>query len=929
MGEKKTDGPVLYIIDGYGLIYRSYFAFINQPLRDLEGKNVSAFYGFFNTLFMLLREHQPDYLVVAMDTAAPTFRHIMYPEYKANREKAPEDLHAQVPMIQEVLDTIGIPQIGREGWEADDVIASLTHSAEKMGVHSVMVTGDKDLLQLVGPYTKALRPPKKGEKSYTLFGVDEVLQEYGIRADQMVDYLALIGDSSDNVPGVAGIGPKGAVKLLQQYGSLESIYAHLDECTKAVAEKLRASQPVAFLSQTLVRLKDDAILVSSFDTDQFLLKTVEWEKAIPFFEKARARSLVNAIHNAQTKNFLGKHEELPVPVVVEALTSPKPEGSNIDWAAKGTHHVVASLDELALLLDTMASGGSMALDFETTSVDEMLAVPVGFSCTNTLFEAWYVPLIAGGKRMLPEEPVKALLKQCLEVRGTALIGQNLKYDYKVMARWGITKVDLRFDTMLAAWLLDAASGIYNLDYLAEKYLGGYKTIHFSDVVPDKEGLFSDVPLEKAVEYGAEDSDITWRLYKIFDAALKERGMLSLFNDMEMPLVRILSDMELTGVCLDPDKLVGFDAEVVVRIAAIEQEIYKLCGKEFNINSTKQLQEVLFVDRNLPTGKKNKTGFSTATETLEQLANIDAVPRLILQNRGLVKLKNTYIDALPKMVNPQTGRIHTSFVQTGTATGRLSSRNPNLQNIPIRSEDGRMIREAFIPAPGYVFFSADYSQIELVVLAHMADDQGLKEAFLKGEDIHRHTASIIFNVVPDLVMPEQRRVAKTINFGVMYGMSAFRLANELQISNKMAKSFIDDYFARFSGVSAFMQKIRTQAEITGKVATLFGRERAVPEIQSASKVEKAGADRVVVNTVIQGTAADIMKLAMIKVARRMVSEKCRSRLLLQVHDELIFEVPENEITNMQLLVRDEMEHAVKLSIPLRVSLEIGKSWGELH
>jgi len=930
MKEPKNSEPVLYIIDGYGLIYRSYFAFINRPLRDMDGKNVSAVFGFFNTLFMLIREHSPDYLVVAMDTAAPTFRHDLYPEYKANRDKAPEDLHAQVPMIKEILDTVGVPQIGKDGWEADDVIASLIHSAELQGVRSVMVTGDKDLLQLVGPATSALRPPRKGENSYRLFGPDEVFQEFGIRADQVVDYLALIGDSSDNVPGVAGIGPKGAVKLLQEYDSLDGIYAHLADCSKAVKERLESSREMAFLSQVLVRLKTDAISVDSFETDQFRLNGVDWTRAIPYFESAQARSLVSS-----AKSFVRTDATTTSkPAIMENTILGRTEQTGLsqsgrNWNEKGLYHAVLSLDELDELLQEMSRSGVMAFDFETTGLDEMLASPVGFSFTNRPFEAWYVPLVAGGKPLLPEDEVKAILKKHVVDKKIALVGQNLKYDYKVMVRWGIADAVLFFDTMIAAWLLDAASGLFNMDYLAEKYLNGYQTIHFNDVVTEKDGQFSDVPLDAAVAYAAEDADITWRLYELFKEMLHQRGMDSLFNDLEMPLVKILSNMELTGVRIDSKKLQDFDSEVVVRIAAIEKEIFEIVGHEFNINSTKQLQEVLFVERSLPTGKKNKTGFSTATETLEQLAAIDVIPRLILQNRGLVKLKNTYIDSLPKMMNLETGRIHTSYLQTGTATGRLSSRNPNLQNIPIRSDDGRRIRDAFVPADGNVFLSADYSQIELVVLAHMADDKGLKEAFIKGEDVHSHTAASIFGIHPQLVAPEQRRIAKTINFGVMYGMSAFRLSNELQIPQKQAKSFIEDYFARFNGVQAFMQRIREKAEITGSVATLLGREREVPEIRSSNKMEKSGGERVVVNTVIQGTAADIMKMAMLRVVRSMKAQGLQSKLLLQVHDELIFEVPTQEVADMQVLVRHEMEHAVNLSIPLRVSMEIGTSWGELH
>ena len=906
--------PTLYIIDGYGLIYRSYFAFINNPLRDMEGNNVSALFGFFNSLLMVIREYNPDYLVVAMDTAAPTFRHELYKPYKANRDAAPQDLHAQVPRIQEILTAANIPQIGIDGWEADDIIASLTRCAEKQSLESVMVTGDKDLLQLVNSHTVALRPPRRREKNYRMMGPSEVKDEFGIDASQMVDYLALIGDSSDNVPGVAGIGPKGAVKLLQEFADLDEIYAHIEQLSPGVAKRLEASKELAYLSKTLVTLRPDVVDITDFNTNRFKIDSVDWEKAIPFFEAAQARSLIAAIL---------ANSEKDITQVVE------PVASTSSWAKPGAYHVVTSVAQLAQLLDEMAKSGRMAFDFETTSIDEMVAEPVGFSFTNRPFESWYVPLIAGGKTVIPANEAKALLKKCLVDQNTAIIGQNLKYDYKVLLRWGIPQANVTFDTMIAAWVLDAASGIYNLDYLAERYLDGYKTIQFSSVVPDKKGQFSDVKLEDAVDYAAEDADITWRLYEVFSKSLQERGMTKLFNTVEMPLVTILSKMELAGIHLEEKKLAEFDTEVTSRLAIIEKKIFTEVGHEFNINSPKQLQEVLFQERGLPPGKKIKTGFSTAIDTLEQLAHLDIVPNLILQNRGLVKLKNTYIDTLPKMINPATGRVHTSYTQTGTATGRLSSHNPNLQNIPIKNDDGRRIRDAFVPSPGHIFLSADYAQIELVVLAHLADDPNLKKAFLEGEDIHTHTASLIFGVHGDLVLSEQRRIAKTINFGVMYGMSAFRLSNELQIPRKEAQTFINNYFARFSKVSEFMERVREDAKRDGKVATLLGRERAVPEITSRNGVERAGAERIVVNTVIQGSAADIMKLAMIKVVEAMRLQQLKSKLLLQVHDELIFEVPKSEITQMQLLVKKEMESSYPLSVPLRVSLEVGSSWGAMH
>jgi DNA polymerase-1 len=928
----------LYIIDGYGLIYRSYFAFINRPLRDGEGKNVSALFGFFNTLLMLLREYRPDYLVVAMDSKGPTFRHDMYAPYKANRDKAPEDLHEQVPRIVEILEALGIPQISIQGVEADDIIATLTKSAQRFGIDSIMVTGDKDLLQLVDSHTFALRPPKKGESAYRLFGEQEVKSEFGITASQIVDYLSLLGDSSDNVPGVTGIGEKGAVKLLQEYGDLEGIYAHLDECSKGLRSKLEEGREHAKLSKDLVALRSDMFQVDSFDTPEFLVRTVHYERAIPLLEQANAKSLVAGIRKMMDADVIINRKESPImPAKAIDQKSNEADAASVDIepsmledhrSCACSYVSVETLDDLEALLSRMENeGGIMAFDLETTSIETMEAVPVGFSFTNREKQAWYVPLVAGGVRVLDDEPVRRILRSYLESGRLALVGQNIKYDYKVLCRWGVRPVKIVFDTMIAAWLLDSTRMSYGMDALAEIHLH-YKTIHYTDVVPDGK-LFSDVPVDLATRYGAEDSDVTWRLYRLFRKELEARGMLKLLSDLEMPLLTILADMELAGVRLDADRLGQFGTEISGRLDEIQKEIFALCGHEFNISSPQQLQQVLFVERNLPTGKKTRTGFSTATDTLESLADLDPVPALILQHRALSKLKNTYIDTLPSLIDPATGRIHPTFVQTGTATGRLSCRNPNLQNIPVRSDDGRRIRGAFIPADGCKFLSADYSQIELVVLAHMADDPGLKAAFLAGVDVHRHTASLIFGVPSEEVTADQRRIAKTINFGVMYGMSAFRLANELKIKRSEAQAFIDAYFARYSGVRDFVGKVRADAEVHGMVRTLLGHERAVPEIRSANKTEKAGAERIVVNTVIQGTAADIMKLAMLRIARRMHTEHVRSRLLLQVHDELIFEVPQEELEKMGTLVKEEMERAVKLSVPLKASVEFGRSWGEMH
>ncbi len=900
----------LYVIDAFGLIYRSYFAFINRPLRDNDGKNVSALYGFYSTLLKVIREYPHDYLVVALDSMTPTFRHDLYKEYKANRDAAPEDLHEQVPRILEILDAANIPHIRVDGWEADDIIASVSRSATESGIDTVMVTGDKDLLQLVSEHVIALRPPRKNEKSYREIGLQEVLEEFQINSNQIVDYLSLIGDSSDNVPGVSGIGPKGAVKLLNEYGTLENIYAHVEELSPTVAKKLVESKDKAYLSKTLVSLDSSIPTGIEFGTSRFTTESIDFSKAVPFFEKAKASSLIASIGEARPTEII---EENKTGVV-----------KNI----KGEYRGITNIEELREILNTATANGIIAFDFETTDIDDMKAEPVGFSFTHERNKAYYVPLVAGGESIVDSEEAKKLLREIFVDQKVRLVGQNIKYDYKVLKRWGIQYADLYFDTMIAAWLIDSSSGIYNLDYLAEKYLDGYRTIKFEDVVAKGE-TFGDIPLDKAVTYASEDADITWRLYEEFLPILEKENLISLFNNVEMPLVKILSHMELHGIFLSVPKIDEFNKEVTNRILSIEQKVYEEVGHEFNMNSTKQLQEVLFEERSLPTGKKNKTGYSTAIDVLEKLALIDVVPRLIVQNRSLVKLKNTYIDVLPLMVNSHTNRIHTSFTQTGTATGRLSSRNPNLQNIPIKNDDGRRIREAFSPEEGFILLSADYSQIELVVLAHLSDDKALKEAFIKGEDIHTRTASLIFEIHPDLVMPDQRRIAKTINFGVIYGMSAFRLSNELGISRSDASTFIDNYFKRFPKVRGFMNSLLDEAKKTKTVHTILMRKRPVPQISSSNKMEQSGAERIVVNTAIQGSAADIMKLAMIKVDALMTEHNVKSRLSLQVHDELIFEVAKDEIEIMKDIVKEGMESAYALSVPLRVSIETGSCWGEMH
>ena len=864
------DKKRVFIVDGYGQIYRSYFAFITNPLKDKDGNNVSAVYGFFNTVMSLVRQYNPQYLVVAMDSKGKTFRHEMYDQYKANREKTPEDLHAQIPVIDSILDKMHIPHFEQVGMEADDIIATIAKKASREGLETVMVTGDKDLLQLVRDDVKALRPPRKGEKEYRLCGKDEVMEIFGVEPSQIVDYLTILGDSSDNVPGISGIGEKGAVKLLSEYGTLENVYANLSSLSKGLSAKLEAAKDHIELSHKLVMLKDDVFDDEKLDFNSFSVSNIDWQAGVGLFTEIGSQTLAKAAQKMSSSSQFSltpqdKEEEKET---VEVQETPVSETSEISAA------------ELEKILSGLSDGSALSLDLELSDEDDMKANIKSLAISSDAKKRYVLK---------PSDDVKAVISKNLG--RFRLVGQNLKTICKVLKRWGIGSARPWFDTMLSDWLLNTALTKFDKEDCAQSLL---------------------------------------RVNKL-EEELKEKGLLDLLYNMEMPLSSVLCDMELWGIELDSDKLKVFGSDLEKEIQQIQEDIYSICGKSFNLNSPKQLQEVLFVDRNLPTGKKTKSGFSTDSDVLEDLAlsTEDPVPAMILKYRMASKLQSTYVQTLPLLVNPETGRVHTSFLQTGTATGRLSSKNPNLQNIPVRTEDGRRIRDAFVPKKGCKLMSADYSQIELVVLAHVSDDKNLKSAFINGDDIHRETAALIHGVFPEMVTPAQRRTAKAINFGIMYGMSAFRLAHDIKVSRKEAQSFIDRYFEQYSGVASFISRVHEEAKEKGYVRTAMGHIRYIPEMKSSNKAVRSAAERVSINTVIQGTAAEIMKMAMISIRSEMEKKNMKSRMLLQVHDEVIFEIEEGEEKAMEDLVRTCMENAYKLSIPLRVSIEFGSSWGEMH
>jgi DNA polymerase I len=896
--------PKLFLIDGFSLIFRSYWAFIHNPVRNPEGRNVSAVFGFFSTLISLIGKHSPENLVIVLDSPVPTFRHLMYPEYKANRDKAPDDLHDQVPVIKEFLSILGLKILSSDGYEADDLMACAARKGDNSGYSSYIISADKDLMQVVNNNIHMLRP-EKGE--YLDIGPEEVFEKMGVRPDQIIDYLSLIGDSADNIPGVRGIGPKTAVTLLQKFETLDGIYENIDSCTKGQIQKLSDNKENAYLSKKLIVLNYD--MEKDIDPDSYSLKDFDLSIIIPDLQKFGMNRLVSRIQ----KNVSNDGDLIEDSVEVES--------------SKGVYSTVFTLNSLDEWVALVKENKCFALDIETDNIDPMKASPVGFSLSVSSGRGCYIPLYAGGEAYLSEEDVKLRIIDITSDKDLKLIGHNFKYDYKVLKNWGVNVCNLAFDTMVAAWILDTSSNSYSMDILAENLLN-YTTIKYKDIVP-KDSFFQDIDLETAAPYAAEDADITFRLYEVFNKDLKSRKLESVFYDLEMPLVPVLADIEFNGITLHSDSLVEFGKELKEKLARLQDKIYIECGKEFNINSTKQLQEVLFKDRKLQPVKKTKTGFSTDSSVLEILSKEDVVPEMILSYRMLMKLKSTYVDALPEYVNKGTGRIHTNLNQTGTATGRLSSRDPNLQNIPVKSEEGRRIREAFVSPKGFSFLSADYSQIELVVLAHLSNDNGLKNAFISGNDVHSETGALIFDKDLKDVTKDDRRIAKTINFGVMYGMSSFRLGRDLGIPRSKAEEFITAYFQRYNGIRKFMDEVIEGAEKTGKVSTIMGRERFIPGINSRNKTEKSSAERMAVNTPIQGSAADIVKLAMLKLSSRLKNMKLKSRMVLQVHDELIFEVPESELEVMKELVKDEMEKAVELSIPLRTSIETGNRWGDFH
>ncbi len=876
-----------YIIDAYAHIFRSYYA-----IRNLDN---NAIFGFTRILLKLFKDFNPEYAVCVFDTGKPTFRHEMFKDYKATRKKMPEDLAMQIPKIKEIVDAFNIKRLEIDGLEADDLIARLSHKASKEGFKVYIVSSDKDLFQLVNDNVFIL-DPKKDYKVYDSKGIEEF---FGVSPDKVADVLALMGDSSDNIPGAKGIGEKTAKKLIKEFGTIERLYHNLYLVKGKMREKLEKSRENVFLSKKLVLLDKDREL--NLNIEDFKVEKPDFEKLYEIFKELKFNSLIKEL------NLSGK------------------EGKK---AVKKDYFLIDTVDKLKDFVKILQKQSFFAFDTETCDLDTVSPKLAGISFSFEKDKGYYVAIISENTEILPKETVIFMLKPVFENPEIKKCGHNLKYDYQVLKGHGIEVKGIEDDSMLLSYLLNSNLRQHNLDDAAEEYLD-YQTVKYGELTENKKVSICSLPAEKVFKYASEDSDIAFQLCDILKPKVKKLNMEKLYRDIEIPLIKILAEMELNGVLIDRDFLQKLSTEFEERLKHLEREIFEEAGCEFNINSPKQMGEVLFEKLKLPVLKKTKKtkSYSTSHEILEQLANDFRIAKLIVEYRKFGKLKSTYIDALPKLIHPQTGRIHTSYNQTVTATGRLSSSNPNLQNIPARTEEGRLIRKAFVVPENCLLLSADYSQIELRVLAHLSGDKTLIEAFKKGADIHRQTASHLFGVPEDKVGEDIRAKAKAINFGIIYGKKEYSLSQELGITPKEAKAFIESYFEKMPSVKEFIEKTIEKAKEKGYVKTLFGRIRYVPEFKSNNFNVRQHGERIAINTVIQGTAADIIKIAMINVYKRLRKELSETKMIMQVHDELVFEIPEKMKKEASEIIKYEMEQAASLNVPLTVNIAFGKNWAE--
>jgi len=887
----------LFLIDGTAYIYRSFHAI--KSLSNASGMPTNAVFGFTRTLLKLIQEKQPEYVAVFFDAKGPTFRHERYEAYKANRPPVPDDLAIQIPYVKKMVKAFNFPCVEKQGFEADDLIGTYARIAEEQGFEPVMVTGDKDFMQLVTENAVIFDPMKD-----KVIDEETIQAEFSLTPAQVIDMMGMAGDAADNIPGIPGVGPKTAIKLLSEFHTMDNIYENLDalKSKKSLYKKLTENRDQAFLSRDLVTI--DRYSPVDQKIDAFKISPYNREELSALFKELEFKQLYNEF----------------------AENSPK---------VQKEYRCVTDIEEIKELVKRLEKAELFTIDTETTSKHPMLASLVGLSFAIEAHKAFYIPVDhenSQGHAQPDVDEVLAILKPLLENPAIKKTGQNIKYDYIVLARAGITMQGIHFDTMIASHLLNPAVRSHSLDTIAMD-LFGHKTIKYKDVAGkgQKEISFRQVAIEEAVDYACEDADITFMAWETLDRRIRENGLEPLMTEIEMPLVTLLGEMEITGIKVDRDGLTELSKTFEQELDLMEQEIFALAGEEFNINSSQQLGKILFEKLKLPVQKKTKkkTGYSTDVDVLTSLAEHHELPEKILRFRSISKLKSTYSDALYGLIHPETERIHTSFNQTITATGRLSSSEPNLQNIPIKSSEGKKIRETFVPEKGSLLVAADYSQIELRLLAHCADDEILIEAFCNDEDIHTRTAAEVFQVFPDFITDDLRRQAKAINFGIVYGMGAYRLSNELDISRKMAQTYIDNYFSRYRGVRNFIDTTIEQTRERGEVETLLGRKRKITDINASNTNMRKFAERMAVNTTIQGSAADLIKLAMINMDRALKKNSMASRMVISVHDEIVFEAPEKEQATLVKLATEVMEKVFDLKVPLKVNVSSGANWAEAH
>ena len=920
----------LFLLDAYALIYRAYFAFSKNPRINSKGFNTSAVMGFVNTLEDILKKEDPTHIGVVFDPPGGSFRHEIYKEYKAQREETPETIRQSVPIIKDILAAYRIPAIEVKGYEADDVIGTLSLQAGRENILTYMMTPDKDYGQLVGGTVYMYRP-KYGDKEYEIMGTEEIKAKFGITdTAQVIDMLGLMGDSSDNIPGCPGVGEKTAQKLIAEYGSIENLLDNTDKLKGALKKKIEENKEQIKFSKFLATIKTDVPI--SLDMKSLERESPDLEKLRTIFEEMEFRTLIDKIIRKAPDNNAAKAAPQDNLLALFADEDTKEQIhenlarlEDLDYSYK----LIETEKDMDDFLAYFMTRKVFSLDTETTGTDPITAKLVGMSFSCKENEAFYIPVPQDDSKA--KETVKKI-KPLVENPASLKVGQNMKYDIIMLARYGAEVRGEMFDTMVAHYVIQPELR-HNMDYLAEIYLN-YRTIHIEELIGEKkkgQKKMSDLTPQEIYKYACEDADVTLKLKNILEKELQEKNDEKLFREIEMPLVPVLAQMEMNGARIDTAALKNISEELSAKMQAIETEIYALAGTEFNISSPRQVGDILFNRLQLiEKAKKTKSGqYSTSEEVLESMRHKHPIVEKILDYRGLKKLLTTYVDALPQLINPETGKIHTSFNQTVTATGRLSSSNPNLQNIPVRDENGREIRRAFIPDDGCLFFSADYSQIELRIMAHMSGDKGMVEAFRSGEDIHTDTAAKVYKVPAAEVTKAMRSKAKTANFGIIYGISAFGLAERMGVDRREAKELIDEYFKTYPGIKAYIEKSVDDAKRNGYAETLFHRKRFLPDINSHNAVVRGYAERNAVNAPIQGTAADIIKVAMINIHNRLKREGLKAQMIIQVHDELDFNVPENEKEQLQAIVMEEMQNACHMSVPLTADCGWGANWLEAH